>query len=665
MIHLSNVKYMTTMIIIPISRMYRMSKHNHRLMRLTQRNPIQRQEFDTDDSDSSYDDADSMESLSISPPADNTPAQRQVTDLSDLDDGDEYSDYGDATWAEMNDYSPASDHSDAIQRQAFEQPENDDDYTDMGDMLDVGGQVNDAPVQRDDFDQPEYDEDYTNMGDMPDVGGQVNDAPVQREVFDQPENDDDYADDYGDMDSHSDNAPSIQPPAIQRSEMDERTFDIIDNADVLSVDSPTDNTVQRSEIEEPQDDYDDYGDATWAEMNDYSPATDSATSSQPPIQRDLDDTAPYEPYVEDDYDHLEDTDGLTAMNILNEHLSGQPGNDAGSDSSGGDSPSIQRRYDDETYDYLPEDFDPNPTFYDFDQQADNPVDSTPGQDTPVQREMMDSDQPTEQPVDLFQALSQAGMIDTPPSKSTSSAQPPIQRDYQDDDGDAYSDFGDATWAEVHNYSPATDNAHNGDSPIQRTPADDFDADEPMDLFQAMSQAGMIDTPQSPSDPSDASIQRDYQDDGAGDDNNEMMDLYNAMMQAGMIQDSSKSEGTSSHRDPIQRSSQPESSNSNNNIAEALMRASQVSESSSANNNQSNNTTSSDSTSTTVMSKNVLQRADIEDPVATSDNVTSPSINMSDNDDKTEEEDKEYLSQLARDVFRVIKRRLREEKERRG
>lgn len=99
--------------------------------------------------------------------------------------------------------------------------------------------------------------------------------------------------------------------------------------------------------------------------------------------------------------------------------------------------------------------------------------------------------------------------------------------------------------------------------------------------------------------------------------------------------------------------------------EALMKASQVSESSSANNNSSNRTTSNAPQVNNGMSQGMLQREDVNDPIAPNENVTTPSTNREDIDDKVTEEDKEYLSQLARDVFRVIKRRLREEKERRG
>jgi hypothetical protein len=333
------------------------------------------------------------------------------------------------------------------------------------------------------------------------------------------------------------------------------------------------------------------------------------------------------------------------MNILDNYLTERHSTP---DTSNADRVPVQRAYEEDTYDYLPEGFDPTPSFYNFNQATD--VDSTPTHETPIQRNVQDDVENDEQPVDLFQALSQAGMVNKAPDRPVI-PQSPIQRDDQDD-GDDYSEYGDATWAEFNNYTPPTEHVTGGDTPIQRTAQDDVQNNEqPVDLFQALSQAGMMPRKQSNSTSSDHTpIQRSSQpsDDDSGL-NSETIDLYNAMLQSGMIQDSSQTSSSSnSNSEPVQRSPQTKT--------DMLSRATQVSGSSV--------THPSDSSIDNIIHR-VIQRTDDTTTVASNDSVSNSSTNLGDMNENSEENDKEYLNQLARDVFRVIKTRLRQEKERRG
>ena len=131
------------------------------------------------------------------------------------------------------------------------------------------------------------------------------------------------------------------------------------------------------------------------------------------------------------------------------------------------------------------------------------------------------------------------------SSNTPSVDAPVQRDYQEDSGyEDYSDYGDATWAQLNNYSPASDGITKDSLPIQRTPDDIYGGEEPgVDLFQALSQAGMLQSSAGDAPSGDVPIQRSTHSEGLSE---ETVDLYNAMLQSGMIQDSSQM-GARQHR----------------------------------------------------------------------------------------------------------------------
>ena len=104
------------------------------------------------------------------------------------------------------------------------------------------------------------------------------------------------------------------------------------------------NVSQR--VDDAEDDHDPYGESTWAELNINTP------SAHNPVQREVDESAPSLPYIDDNFDHMEDTDGMTAMNILGDYL-GQRNDTSGTS----DSLSIQRASEDDDTKYLPDDFD--------------------------------------------------------------------------------------------------------------------------------------------------------------------------------------------------------------------------------------------------------------------------------------------------------------------
>ena len=646
-------------------------------------------------------------------PSENTPIQRRDNDHPDLGDGGEYSNFGNETWAEQNDYSPISDtpSSDSpIQRTHFDEATFDD--NDDGDGFDNAPSVNSSAVQRDmmqdaDFNESDFD-DYDNYeadnfgnsnqsdtsfegvdsvhvqptNDISPVQRQQSD-PIRRSEMDERSFDDlgmeslDYPaanqnapvqrsklDSSGNIDPASLNMPiqGRQTDASRQSEMDERSFDDLGMksfdfqapAQEAPVQRRSDSEVQGHEFDEYDNDYDNYGNETWAEQNNYSPASDHDSTTQRSIQRDIDHSASSMPQIDNNFDHLEDTDGATAMNILDDYLTDRHSPEVSS--SRGESPTVQRAYEDETYDYLPEDFDPSPTIYDFNQA---PKSGTPpSNNAPIQRSADDMGS-NDQPIDLFQAMSQAGMI-KPPSPPP---QTPIQRDYQAnedyDDTDDYSDYGNATWAEANNYTPPSDNVSASDiPPVQRTAQDGRgDNDQPMDLFQAMSQAGMIDKPQSGLTPSQPPIQRKAQDESGNDLNNETMDLYNAMIQSGMIKESGKTNESSSSSEPVQRSPQF-SQSSEPSMMDLLSRATQPSDTSGVNSSNSGNSVPVNMDS---IAREVIQR----DSTPVTSNEINREIDEISSNPEDDSDDKDYIGQIAKDVFRIIKRRLREEKERRG
>ena len=594
-----------------------------------------------------------------------------------------------------------------IQRTSFDESDFDNDDTFAGEPY-TKPSVNSAPVQREtiqrtDFDEPTFEDYESDSVDDPyqldstfdgvdSISQQsANDtATVQRrqsESIRPSEMDDRSFEDIGNLESINfqppseidspSNAQPTQNTPIQRqpsesirpSEMDDRSFEDIGNLESIDIqpssqDTPvqrwSDTPLERDEFDDSDNDYNDYGDQTWAEVNNYSPATDGDSTPQSAIQRDIDNTASSLPSLDDNYDHLEDTDGVTAMNILGDYLTERH---TPSDTSNDTNAPVQRDYDDETYDYLPPNFDPTPTIYDFNQPAN--IGTPPTNDTPIQRSPQDMGN-NEQPIDLFQALSQAGMIE-PKSADATTPQSPIQRDYDnnaDYDGmNDYSEYGDATWAEANHYTPPLSDhvTTSGSSSVQRTQNDDMgDVEQPMDLFQAMSQAGMIDNnPNSNSNRTQPPIQRKAQDDNGGGLDNETIDLYNAMIQAGMIQDSGKPSDSSSGSETVQRSAKS-SQQSEPSMMDLLSGAAQVSDSTAVN---SSNSGDSNPVNIDAIARQVIQRNPT--PVTSSENVITPETERQNTDQEIEKDDKEYLSQIARDVFRVIKRRLREEKERRG
>jgi|GEM_PF-5623271 len=556
--------------------------------------PVQRQELDAPN-----------ESLSISRPTENTPTQRPIQRRESEPVADDYDDYGDQTWAEANDYSPATNANNApVQHQEL-------DNTAPSESLSINRTADSTPAQQ----------------------------PVQRQELDNTAPSESLS-----INRTADSTPAQQP--VQRQAFDEYGDEDMDfiSGDVPDVnafsDTPADAPVQRREldapneslsIQPPADDYDDYGDQTWAEANDYSPATDAGTDT--PIQREVDDRNTLPTF--DDFDGVEDTDGMTAMNILSDYLSEQ--NQADSPASPDNTP-VQRTEQD--YDYLPEGFDPTPEIYNFDA-----VNNAPTADAPIQRTPQNDsfdDSPNAQPMDLFSALSQAGAVTSNRGNNT-----PVQRDMQD--ADDYEDYGDQTWAEMHNYSPASDNANE----VQRSTDESF-SEQPMDLFSALAQEGAVTRSGNGSD----NIQRTSQ--NGGDESGvdpSMADLYNAMMESGMIQQSNPTSYTSS--EPIQREAQPEPQAVD--LSEALRRATQVSESSAHNSSETSQLGGD------VRTRQIQRDTDSGTGPSSGSETSSGSASTDgdDTDGKVTVEDKRYLDQLARDVFRVIKRRLREEKERRG
>ena len=620
-------------------------------------------------------------------PTNSEPVQRTESEQPQFDD------FGDETdfYNEVPDVNAFSDSDAPVQRTESEQPQ----FDDFGDDTDFYNEVpdvnafsdSDAPVQRTELEQPQSADDADFYNEVPDVNAfNDSDAPVQRRLIQRQESDEPLADEPMESLSISppaDNTP-VQRRPVQRQESDEPLAD--EPMESLSISPPADNTpvqrrpVQRQESDEPQvdepmeslsisppadntpvqrqeldsTDYEDFGDQTWAQANDYSPASDvDVTDNGSSIQRDFDEARNTLPTFDDDFDGTQDTDSFTAMNILSEYVAEQ--NQSGETPSTNDAPIQRSTQDNDRYDYLPEGFDPTPEIYNFD--AVN-TDAAPTPDAPIQRSAQDDlvgDSSFEQPIDLFSALSQAGAV-----TSRSSERGNIQRDMQDNGADNYDDFGDQTWAEVNNYSPATDNA----DVVQRSIDEPSDAsfEQPIDLFSALSQEGAVKqrgNSSSDNTPIQRSPQNGNNNDGLNDD---MINLYNAMMDSGMIQqtdNTSYSSPTSSN--PIQRDAQPppQPEPQSVDLGAALQRATQVSESSAHN--------SSETSKLGGYANNQIQRDNETGtgPTSSSDQATTASTEGDDAAGKVSIDDKRYMDQLARDVFRIIKRRLREEKERRG
>jgi len=529
--------------------------------------PVQRRIQRTEDDAPQGDDM-PMDSLTVEQPKADSPSQRPVQRQQSDPAPETYEEeFGDQTWAEANDYSPATDTPDAsIQRQEIES------------------------------------------------------APET------------YEDEYGDQTWAEANDYS---PATDTSDV----------------------PIQRQEMESAPETYEEeFGNQTWAEANDYSPATDANDTSGAPIQREVDDQNTLPTF--DDFDGVEDTDGMTAMNILSDYLSEQNSGDATSTPTGDNAP-VQRDYQDgEDFEYLPEGFDPTPQIYNFDSPNSHP--SSPS-DAPIQRtpqaDMGEPEPQNQQPMDLFSALSQMGAVKSDGNGNDSSS--PVQRDMQDD---SYDDYGDMTWAEMNDYSPATDQANDN---IQRSADDNYEPEsqnaQPMDLFSALAQEGVVKRSSNTS-ANNSPIQRSPQESGDSDGiSSDMADLYNAMMDSGMIRQpdtSAYTQGNTSSSEPIQRKEKPQQQSVD--LGEALRQATQVSDSSAFNSSESSKLGGS-----APVGKIQRDTDSGTGPATSSEVADTASTDGDDTDAKVTVEDKRYLDQLARDVFRVIKRRLREEKERRG
>ena len=633
------------------------------------------------DSDLDFGDASSFDS-----PSAESPIQRESYDEPQFDEyGDSDVDFGNASSFD----SPSAESP--IQRESYDEPQFDeygDIDVDFGNASSFDSPSAESPIQRESYDEPQFDEYGDNELDLGDVGPSDSlsiNPPVQRRTDDEPQFDEYYDNDIDLGDVGPSDSLSINPP-VQRRTDDEPQFDeysdneLGDFSGELSIGTnessiqrqPTSQNTDQSNdsqdqyLDDSANDYEDYGDATWAEMNDYSPVNDNSPSDVP-IQRDA------LPTFDDDFDGLQDTDGMTAMNILSDYIA-ERGQSETTPANDNNTP-IQRSYqDDDSYDYLPDDFDPTPEIYDF-SNADNGSDAIANTDS-IQRSEVgfdDAEIPDQQPMDLFSALAQEGAVKRRESNSTPSDS--IQREnLESDEPESYDDYGDMTWAEMNDYSPASDNV-TSDTPIQRTPAD-YDAHEsyaddsqPMDLFSALAQEGRVQKRDAGHENS-TPIQRNASQTphGNGLDPN-MADLYNAMMESGMIQQSDGFDynGTGTSDTPIQREEQPEPQHQPVDIGEALRQASQVSPTSGVRSSESSKTSHDVNLANGI--SHTIQREGENDmgsgTASGTEDVSSASIEGEDEQGNTSQEDKSYLDQLARDVFRVIKRRLREENERRG
>ena len=638
---------------------------------------------------------------------DSAPVQREA-----MDDFGDFSDVPD-----VNAFSDSS--SDApVQREAM------DDFGDFSDVPDVNAfsdSSSDAPVQREAMDTPQFDDfsddDIAQFNQVPDVNAfdnstSANDTPVQRTELDSPQTGSDSlsiqppadntpvqrrpiqrqepdasdAMDSLSIESPADNTPvqrrpiqrqepdasdvmdslSIESPAdntpVQRRPIQRQEPDASDVMESLSIESPADNTpvqrrpIQREEQTPEPETFEDFGEQTWAEANNYSPATD-AHDNGTSIQREFEESRNTLPTFDDDFDGTQDTDSFTAMNILSDYVAEQNQStpDTPATPNTGNTPIQRSAQDDDNSDYLPEGFDPTPQFYNFDAVNNDPAPST--SDTPIQRtpedDFAETDDSNLQSLDLFSALSQMGAVQSESGNSSN-----IQRDMQDDDNESYDNYGEMTWAEMNNYSPATDNANTA---IQRSTDenDDLADQQPMDLFSALAEHGAVTN--TDSSPVQRSPQNGDHNNGVSDD---MMNLYNEMMTSGMIQqtDNTSSYSNPMSSNPIQREAQPDPKPESQSVdlGEALRRATQVSDSSAHNSSESSKLGGN-------VAYGEIQR-ELDSGTGTtagSEQVTTASTNGDDTDEETTQDDKHYMDQLARDVFRIIKRRMREEKERRG